>query len=274
MKRPTLFIGCDGLYFNDEAEIPVPSLLINSPPPCIFLSICHPQPDCAEKIRQWQILAPEVTIEYETYTRDLTALSANEKKAFFANYRFIRLHEFVRRSAKDVFFLDVDSLVRNDLTQLSQHFANSDIAIRLRLDSKKIKFKLLAGGIYIQHNAISLAFLNRLAKRLHNNQRWFADQIALYHSLRWTRGLRISDLNQTYFDWEFEDHALIWTGKGERKFTNAKYVSYAEQLLTQFRTQSANAPHQAILTKPQPEPLVNIWRPAYMLKFFKTILGK
>jgi hypothetical protein len=183
----------------------------------------------------------------------------------------------VSNTGKDVVCIDIDSLIRNDLSQLPQHFANSDVAIRLRLDNRKIKFKLLAGGIYIQHNTTSLSFLRQLAKRLHHNNRWFADQIALYHSLRRTRGLRISDLNQNYFDWEFEDQSLIWTGKGDRKFSSEKYLSYSEQLLVQFRTQTIGThPHHQTpaLNKPQPEPLVNIWRPAYMLKLIKKILGQ
>ena len=110
------------------------------------------------------------------------------------------MHEFIANNQEDVFFLDVDSLIRNDLSQLPLHFANSDVAIRLRLDSRKIKFKLLGGGIYIQYNPTSFAFVTQLTKRLQNNQHWFADQVALYHSLRWTRNLRISDLNQDYFD--------------------------------------------------------------------------
>ena len=43
--QKTIYIGCDGRYFNLYAEIFIASLDINSPGQNVFFSICNPLDD-------------------------------------------------------------------------------------------------------------------------------------------------------------------------------------------------------------------------------------
>ena len=35
---------------------------------------------------------------------------------------------------------------------------------------------------------------------------------------------RVEEFNEYFMDWNFRDGSVIWTGKGDRKFNNIKYV--------------------------------------------------
>ena len=237
--KKIIFIGCDGRYFDLYAHTFVGSLEMHSPGQAVFFSICNPSKDFAERFEALQKRALATHLECETYTHDLSGKEHTEKKAFYANHRFVRLNEFFKLRETNVLFLDIDSIVHGDLLFINSAFTDSDVALQLRLDNKRTRMRVLAAGIFIRYNQRTLKFLEQLAVRLSKNYKWFSDQIYIYTLLRRNKSLKVSDLPSQYLDCEFSEEALIWSGKGDRKFLDERYTSYTERVLSWFnRTQA------------------------------------
>jgi hypothetical protein len=250
MKRTIIFTGCDGVYFDTYAEIFTASFEINSPGQVIFFSVCNPLDSFADRIEALKARCGATEIVYETYTTDLSELNEQSRRAYYANHRFIRLHDFVYRYGHDIIFLDIDSIVRNKLDSLHKYFLDIDIAMRLRLNTRNINMKVLAAGIYIKAGKNSLRFLDELGKRLNGACYWYADQVEIYNSLLSVKGIRVANLSARFFDYEFSDDSMIWTGKGNRKFLNERYTLYASEIVDAFRRLSRNVSRPTLEEQP------------------------
>lgn len=268
---PTIYVGCDGKYFNLYAETFIASIECNSPNNKVFFSICNPFDDFEQQLTQIKNLASNTQIEYEVYYKDLSDKTHEEKIGFYVNHRFVKLNEFFRVRQCNVLFIDIDSIIRNDLSVCELLFAHSDVAIQLRLEEKRARVRVLGAGILIRYNERTLDFMQKLADALLNQYTWFTDQLQIYLILKRHPLLKVSDFEKAYLDWEFAHNALIWTGKGERKFLDEKYTGYADFVLAQFRdghfVERQNDAPQVLNT----QPLVNLRRPYRAFKILKKI---
>ena len=233
--QKTIYIGCDGRYFNLYAEIFIASLDINSPGQNVFFSICNPLDDFDAQLSYLKQQALATHIESEVYHKDLSGHSDEEKRGFYVNHRFVRLNDFFKSREGNVLFIDIDSMIRNDLIFYNELFAHSDVAIQLRLEEKRKRVRVLGAGIFLRHNERTLGFMQKLADALRDKYTWYTDQLMIYELLKNDDDLKVSDFEKQYLDWEFEDTALVWCGKGDRKFLDEKYMAYAAELLAQFR---------------------------------------
>lgn len=257
-RRPMLiFVGCDGRYFELYGPALVASVQINSPHTALHFSVCNPGPDFESAFAALRGKASRVDLSCDTYAADLAALSAEQRRAYFANHRFCRLRDHMALAKQDLLFLDIDCLMRRPAARIQQAFRGCDIAIRLRLHKREEHLKLLASAIYLACNARTLALLDRIATRLEHDLEWYGDQVALYRELR-SSDLNVGSLTQDFIDYEFHEHSVIWTGKGPKKLANERYAACAQDLLDAFEA-GLERPVDAAAAPPAQRPVSMKW---------------
>ena len=70
-----------------------------------------------------------------------------------------------------------------------------------------------------------------MTHKLQTAKTWYADQIALYSSYQELKDkVSCFKFNISHMDWEFSESSYIWTGKGNRKYKNKKYLKRKEEL--------------------------------------------
>jgi hypothetical protein len=83
------------------------------------------------------------------------------------------------------------------------------------------ELKVAAGALYLTESAIGIC--HRIIEELNYLElRWFADQIAI--SRAFADDVSSFRFDNKFMDWEFSDNSCIWTGKGDRKYNNEKYL--------------------------------------------------
>jgi hypothetical protein len=74
-------------------------------------------------------------------------------------------------------------------------------------------------------------FIDRVIEKIESYRlQWFVDQVALWETyqdmlLDTDNADKFLKLTDNELDWEFKPDTLIWTGKGDRKYNNVKYVT-------------------------------------------------
>ena len=96
----------------------------------------------------------------------------------------------------------------------------------------------VAAGI-VYYTKKCLPFAEEVSHALCSNDLiWFIDQVALWVQYRKDVLIDPKDYDfirfdnmdmdpgdQSWMDWEFKENSLIWTGKGDRKYTAQKYMA-------------------------------------------------
>jgi hypothetical protein len=85
--------------------------------------------------------------------------------------------------------------------------------------------RIAAGIVYIQNTEETRNYMEKVSEFiLYDKQpQWFLDQIALNTCRKYlTSPIYVFD-NRT-MDWEFTPESTMWTGKGDRKYSNNTYL--------------------------------------------------
>jgi len=214
---PVVFAACDKHYFKEHA----PSLVYS----------------CNDVGKDVHIHVTEA--EQETYnianilntdTDVKCTFSYNEKenmgrgqRTYYACLRFLVL-PVILPHAKKVMTVDVDCMIMKDFgwPELPAGFFPRE-PIPGTVGWENEGTRVAAGAVYMDDRALPLA--EAVAERIQQGPwEWFLDQIALSESFARVDDSQLEKFDSEFMDWEFKDGTTIWTGKGDRKFNDLRYV--------------------------------------------------
>lgn len=157
---------------------------------------------------------PDLYIRLEQHTGD--------ERLYCCHRRIKLLYELLQLSAENLIYVDVDSIVRNNLNDLVRF--DGDIMCHQR-NSRFKRRKLMSGVLVINNNLSSKSLLYNW-NELCAYRNWYDDQISLYKCLSKYK-YNVKQLPISAIDYKFNDNSLIWVGKGERKDSNRRYCAEA-----------------------------------------------
>lgn len=136
--------------------------------------------------------------------------------------------------------VDVDSVFVNPL-KLSEGFYLSDFGLFTR-DSlpgtvgwEAAGTKVAAGIVSVGASRVGGNFISEVSRLIDSYQPvWFADQVALEAARKNAiqDGARMWPFGPSDLDWEFAADTSLWTGKGDRKTENMRYVKLVHMATT------------------------------------------
>ena len=164
----------------------------------------------------------------------VTLPDPEQARAYYASARFIRLAEVLQATATTpVYVVDTDSLFVGpiDLDFTDKHQADVCLSTRGLLDSAKpLHLRVLAGAVLLRPTAAAREFLAAVSADLvdafsRREAAWFIDQELLAkHVVARTGGVVAVNIKKKYIDWDFQQDAVLWTGKGRRKQLDLDYL--------------------------------------------------
>lgn len=155
----------------------------------------------------------------------------NKTIGYYCNIRIKAILNMLKAEVKYIFYIDVDSLIRRDLTKLFTIIKNNELTFRI-IDDKytaakntKYYMPVKTGAIGIKHTANTIKFFEEFHKLLNENNylEWGDDQeylYVLYKKYIITNIISFKELNKSFLDWNFKEKSHIWTAKGNRKNNN------------------------------------------------------
>ncbi len=224
---------CDSEFFRRHGKALILSLEGNSPGTAFHLHLFNADaPTHAEvaALRD-QLAATELTVTRETVP--------DPSPAYYVNMRFVRLHQLMESSGREVLSIDADSLIRGDLGGIGRMLGDHDLAILTRFGNVQIHLKVLGSALHVRPTPAARTFLARLAAYTLSCHRdgtlgWFLDQLLIYVIHRRTvlagEALSLGDLPTAVVDHELGPGALAWNAKGGRMTGGQFWRAQAEIL--------------------------------------------
>lgn len=156
-------------------------------------------------------------------------INKSEKRAYCANIRIKVMLELLQKGTPYLLYLDCDSLVRKDITELFDLIKQCDMTFYIEKRSNK-NLSAKSGAIGVKNGPDAINIFNEYHALLSKSKYriWGRDQrhlLELYHKhLEKGTGGVYKPLPHKFLDWLFKPDSPIWTGKGPRKEHNKIYV--------------------------------------------------
>jgi hypothetical protein len=215
------FAACDANYFKKFAPAFVSSIGANSSTN-IHIHVINPD----DEVFALACYLNSRVSQHVTYTfedRDLSQYSDEQKRALYASLRFL-IAPFILSHADQLLILDIDCLVMKTFDFPAYpvgYFPREPLPGTVGWEAEGTK--CAAGCVFLDKSALNVA--NAISETLGGLElRWFNDQIALNHVMNQVPKDFVHKFDGEFMDWEFKEGTAIWTGKGPRKYENAKYV--------------------------------------------------
>jgi len=176
------------------------------------------------------------TVEQLSYTR-------GEARLYYSCARFYAALALLKERQRPMFILDVDSIICQRITQPTLPvglFFRDPLPGTVGWENEGTK--VAAGLVYVAPEGFD--FLQYATISMERGpQRWFMDQVALCAAARWwqLRGHTCPTLHHIHhftnvdLDWDFNEGSAIWTGKGDRKYSNTKYLAKKQEFDNLYR---------------------------------------
>jgi hypothetical protein len=221
--QPVLLACCDELYFQRFAHQLAASACETNASLHTHVHIYEPSSECLEDAATLRHrLGNRLTISYELPGRSPYKQAS---AFFFASGRFAVAHRILDLNRVPVMVIDVDGIVRRDLSSEIFDLSEWDVGLILRPYQKRIWRRVLACAVLLNPTPAGRLFSARLAaaveQALRRRPRFHSDQLLLHylyeHCRRHGDALRIVDLGERWADHEFRADSLIWTAKGNAR---------------------------------------------------------
>jgi len=215
--HPVVFAACDEKYFKEHA----PSLVYscNDVNKDVHIHITEPT---QETYNIANILNTDTDVT-TTFTYSDPENMGRGQRTYYACLRFIVL-PVILPYAKKVMTVDVDCMIMKDFAwpeKAAGFFPREPIPGTVGWENEGTR--VAAGAVYMDDRALPLA--EAVVERIGRGPwEWFLDQIALSESFARVNDAELEKFDAEFMDWEFKDGTTIWTGKGDRKFNNVRYV--------------------------------------------------
>jgi tetratricopeptide (TPR) repeat protein len=226
-----IFLAVDNTYFWQHALVLLGSLGRRSPRIKCHVHVVNPDPRVRRAVQVIARMLPDLGLSYSYEQANFDGCSQVHIRTYYASIRFVRLAEIFARSQAIYLCLDADCIVRDDVAARVPALEIADIGVRMRYNEQP-HLSVAAGALMLRPTAAAAKFIDRVSTLIRRTLEareavWFLDQVVLSHVLRelGDRGVGVSQLGMTYIDWFFHDHSVIWTGKGERKSEDRRYMA-------------------------------------------------
>jgi hypothetical protein len=233
-----LLTACDVSYLEYAIRL-ILSAEAFSPGQRIILHVVNPDARVLQRLAHLRSRLQHTTLQISHEIVALDGLTPEQRRAYYACVRFIRLAELMPVSPNDFLVLDADALVVSPIDGPIAMRDDAQLAlVRRDLGPEPVPDHLAvaAGAVWFRSEPAVHAFATRLSADLirqfqANEAEWFMDQRALVNRIRDPNaGLRVGPLDRRYADWTFSDEAVIWQGKGSRKLRDLRFVLLSELL--------------------------------------------
>jgi hypothetical protein len=159
-------------------------------------------------------------------------LSGPRRWYYLAAVRFVRLYQLVEACQAPVLSLDADGVVVRSLEEKFAQLAGQDAGIYLRLGNTLDWRKVLASALFVMPTALGRRYMRDvaivIASLLGRELHYHVDQLVIYHMWRLYHagapGFRVAELSQDMADWECSEDSYIWSAKGDRKYSQQKFL--------------------------------------------------
>jgi alpha-N-acetylglucosamine transferase len=148
------------------------------------------------------------------------------KMAYCANIRVKLVNDLLKHN-DNILYLDADSIVLNSLDNLFRLITENDLCANYCNKKKFYKngFRIRTGVLGIKNTDIMKEFMTDYSENI-NLFEWFSDQDNLQNTfIKFKNKIKFYNLGIEYIDWYFNDNSIIWTGKGNLKYKNIKYLN-------------------------------------------------
>lgn len=244
--KVTVFVCMDTAYCLQYLGSIAASLMINSPTANLHVHLVNPDEAALNCLKAVGELLGPGRLSHGIETMKFVGYNVQQRKTYFASIRFVRLAELMRRAHGTYFVMDVDNIIRSDLSTCISLARQADVLIRRRF-SMSPHLAVAACGILLGNTEAARAFMDRTAEYILNavqtrNVAWYLDQIALTVSLDEGKSagglLRVAQLPTELLDWDFAAESLVWTGKGKRRLRNQRYQAEYRRYVDMFERSS------------------------------------
>lgn len=240
-ERVTVFVCMDSSYCMRYLGSIAASIAANSPEANLHVHLVNPNEHALRRLDAVRRMFAAGRLSHSRETASLARFDEDQRKTYFASVRFVRLAEVMEAAPGTYFVMDVDNLVRGDLSFCRSLAQGADVLIRNRF-SQRPHLAVAACGIILANSDAARAFMRRTADYIldafHTGHvAWFLDQVALTLAMREPPlPLKVTQLPRTLLDWDFFQESAVWTGKGKRRFKNRRYQAEYNRYAERFET--------------------------------------
>jgi len=176
-----------------------------------------------------------VTLHISTEQVELPVAASS--RAYYASARFIRMAELLGGGEPvPLLALDADALAVGPLTLDFSDKPEAEICLRRRDLKGPVEdhLRIAAGAVWVRNTPRVQKFMDGVASDLlaefaSGKGEWFVDQLVLLkHVLAETGDAQVRNLKSKFSDWSMLDDAVFWTGKGDRKYLDVRYLLLRE----------------------------------------------
>jgi hypothetical protein len=215
----TVYASCDRQYFFDHGQVLLKSCMTHGQH--IHLDIINGDQSDIELVRKYLDYKGVITIHSR-----IPEVEGVDMRVLYACNRFHKAVSLLK-VYDAMLIVDADSIQRKPI---DWNFFKGDIGLYFRdplpgtNEWETEGSRVAAGAVYLSNNAGDyIANVSKLIKSL--GPKWFADQWALYKIYTMFKNHFIfQSLPFSLIDWEMDDDSTFWTGKGNRKFKNEKFL--------------------------------------------------
>lgn len=218
-NRPLIVAVGDPAYVERYAPNLIRSVQEKSPETEIHVHVVSPEPAVGPPDLGGDLPAFSMSWECDT----------NADRTTFATRRFVRLAQWRQYLEQTIVVIDIDSLIRNEITIALETLPEFDVAMRYRTEEVFFRQRVAAGFIAIASTKEAQQFSNAVAAYILHFERagkakWFIDQMALlavrcrYLEAKSVSPIRIVNIPDHFLDWRHHaTDSVVWTAKGVHK---------------------------------------------------------
>lgn len=216
-----ILVSCDEKYFIEH--FPPLAYSAVGAGERIHAHVVNPTQECHGLAK---ILEEDIGATYSFERRDLSGV---DPRTYYACSRFLILPEFLHHGMPEALVLDTDCLIMNEIDWSPFENVHAGLFFREALPGthgwESQGTKIAAGAVYAKRSA--LEFTIDVRYRITQGPfQWFIDQVALNESYEKHKDtMSFYGIPPEFMDWNFVENTTIWTGKGDRKYKDVKYLN-------------------------------------------------
>lgn len=218
-KGNIVFASCDTKYFNQFAQSLLGSTHFIAEVP-LHIHVMNPTDSVLNTCETWS----------EKFNFTYSLQDTIEDRTYYSINRFLVTPEIFKSCSgvSGILVVDVDCIFNKKFD-----FPEEDIGLFLReplpgtFGWEKEGTHVAAGVVWCKSK--SKRFLKNVSENIinHGNLTWFLDQVMLWRTFNDTSKKTFDTFRKfdsAFMDWEFSEDSIMWTGKGDRKYNNTKYI--------------------------------------------------
>ncbi|HXG18414.1 MAG TPA: hypothetical protein VNN62_05000 [Methylomirabilota bacterium] len=211
----------------------------------VHVHLYEPSAEILQHLASMREKFSDMNLSY-TYEYDIDLGSLPEHGIYYTAFRFVTVRKILEESKSLIVCLDADSLIMNSLQYVLANARQHDVGLYFRLKRRRLNKKIAAFCVIFNNTKKSLAFINFFSgisikfqkkyPRIRPHFHFYFDQSGLYFSYLFSKfkeRLSFYSIGKNVADYEFSDHACIWTAKGNRK-SNEVFLQESRRILEKY----------------------------------------